>query len=43
MGLVGLELHFRKTGEGRKAKHIGGRNRMGKGIEAGMFLLNEMR
>lgn len=40
---VGFELHFGRIGEGRKARHAGGRGRTGKGMEEGMILLNEKR
>lgn len=40
---VRLELRFGRIGEGRKARHAGGRGRIGKRMEEGMILLNEKR
>lgn len=40
---VGLELHFGRLDKRRKARHTGGRGRMGKGIQVGMILLSEKR
>lgn len=40
---AGLELHFGRIDEGRQARHLGGRGRMGKGIKEGMILSNEKR